>query len=82
MAKMDVFLQYFYTLLVIVRDIVEAIVKHFIPVKYRAKNISGQIVLVTGAGGGIGRPLALGLAKLGCRVVCWDVVESGDDIMI
>lgn len=66
----------------IVCDIVEAIINQFIPVKYRAKNISGQIVLLTGAGGGIGRPLALELAKLGCRVVCWDVVESSDDPMI
>jgi len=68
MTKMNVFLQYFYNLLMIVCDIVEAIVKQFIPVKYWAKNISGQIVLLTGAGGGIGRPLALGLAKLGSRV--------------
>lgn len=77
MAKKDVFLQYFYTFWMIVCDIVEAFLKQFIPVKYRAKNISGQIVLVTGAGGSIGRPPALGLAKLDCRVVCWDVVKSG-----
>jgi len=45
---------------------------------YQAKNISGQIVLLTGAGGGIGRPLALRLAQLGCKVVCWDVAKQGE----
>ena len=57
---------------------IEAIVLSIIPDKYRhKKNISGQIALVTGAGGGIGRLLALGLASQGCRVVCWDIAKQG-----
>ena len=56
---------------------VESIVIRLIPIKYRSKDISGQIALVTGAGGGIGRLLALGLANLGCKVVCWDVAKQG-----
>lgn len=51
--------------------IIQALVLPWIPIKYRSKDISGQIALVTGAGGGIGRLLALGLAKQGCKVVCW-----------
>jgi len=59
--------------------IIESIVIRLIPIKYRAKDISGQIVLVTGAGGGIGRLLALGFANLGCRVVCWDVAKQANE---
>lgn len=57
--------------------ILEATIIRLIPVKFRAKDISGQIALVTGAGGGIGRLLALGLANLGCKVVCLDVAKQG-----
>jgi all-trans-retinol dehydrogenase (NAD+) len=58
---------------------VEAIVKPFVPLKYRAKDVTGQIALVTGAGGGIGRLLSLKLAALGCRVVCWDVAKQANE---
>ena len=57
--------------------IAEALLNKFIPVKYRAKDIKGQIALVTGAGGGIGRHLAVKLARLGCIVVCWDIDNEG-----
>lgn len=60
---------------------IESFIIRLIPVKFRAKNISGQIALVTGAGGGIGRLLALGLANLGCKVVCWDVAKQGKTII-
>ena len=55
----------------------EALVVRFIPMKYRAKDVRGQVALVTGAGGGIGRLIAVGLANLGCKVVCWDVAKQG-----
>ena len=55
----------------------ESLFWSLVPLKYKCKDISGQIVLVTGAGGGIGRLLALGLATLGCKVVCWDVAKQG-----
>ncbi|XP_012270301.1 short-chain dehydrogenase/reductase family 16C member 6 [Orussus abietinus] len=57
--------------------ILESIVKSFIPVKYKMKNISGEIALVTGGGGGLGRLLSLRLADLGAVVVVWDINSSG-----
>ena len=57
--------------------IVEAFLNKFIPVKYRAKDIRGEIALITGAGGCIGRHLAVKLANLGCIVVCWDIDNEG-----
>lgn len=45
--------------------IVESLVVRFIPIRFRSKDISGQIALVTGAGGGIGRLIALGLSNQG-----------------
>lgn len=37
------------------------------------KPINGKIVLITGAGHGIGREVALQFAQLGCVIVCWDI---------
>lgn len=39
-------------------------------------NLRGQRVLITGAGSGIGRLLALGVARRGGRVVIWDLDTS------
>ena len=66
------------SLILILYYVIESIVIKLVPVKLRnSKNVSGQVVVVTGAGGGIGRLLALKLARLGCKVVCWDVIKQG-----
>ncbi|EFN82867.1 short-chain dehydrogenase/reductase family 16C member 6 [Harpegnathos saltator] len=57
--------------------ILKSIVKLFIPKKYKMKSINGEIALVTGGGGGLGRLLSLRLANLGAIVVVWDINESG-----
>jgi len=59
--------------------ILEAIVLFFIPARYRSKNVSGKIVLITGAGSGIGRLMAIRFAKLGSQLVLWDLNEDGND---
>ncbi|KAJ0182269.1 hypothetical protein K1T71_001638 [Dendrolimus kikuchii] len=37
------------------------------------KNLHGETILITGAGHGIGRELAIQLADLGATVICWDI---------
>ncbi|XP_073961605.1 short-chain dehydrogenase/reductase family 16C member 6-like [Choristoneura fumiferana] len=41
------------------------------------KSLKGDVVLVTGGGGGVGRQLAVKLARLGARVVVWDINKEG-----
>ena len=49
----------------------ESFVRLFVPpVK---KDLRGEVVLVTGAGHGIGRCLAIQFAELGCKLVLWDI---------
>lgn len=55
----------------------EAIVLSLIPRRYRAKSIKGEVALITGGAGGIGRLIAAKLAKLGAHVVIWDINKSG-----
>ncbi|KAM6076870.1 estradiol 17-beta-dehydrogenase 11-like [Chlamydotis macqueenii] len=54
---------------------IEAFVKLFVPVK--RKSVSGELVLITGAGHGIGRATALEFAKRQSRLVLWDINKHG-----
>ena len=66
-------------LLLVMWYCIEAILKSLIPRRLRArKNIAGEIVLITGGGSGMGRLLAVEVAKLHATVVLWDVNESGN----
>lgn len=51
-------------------------VQHF--TKKELKDVSGEIVVITGTGHGIGRELALQYTNLGATVVCVDINESGN----
>ncbi|KAK6959474.1 17 beta-hydroxysteroid dehydrogenase 11, partial [Biomphalaria glabrata] len=55
----------------LVYNYILAIISFFVPPK--RKSIAGDIALVTGAGHGIGKELALELSKLGAILVVWDV---------
>lgn len=57
--------------------ITESIVLTLIPRRYRGKNIKGEVALVTGGAGGIGKLIATELANLGCNVVIWDINKIG-----
>ncbi|NXJ57791.1 RDHE2 dehydrogenase, partial [Spizaetus tyrannus] len=49
----------------------------FLVVPRWKKNVSGEIVLITGAGSGVGRVLSLKFASLGATVVLWDINQEG-----
>ncbi|XP_040822634.1 estradiol 17-beta-dehydrogenase 11 isoform X2 [Ochotona curzoniae] len=56
----------------------ESLVKLFIPKK--KKSVSGEIVLITGAGHGIGRQTAYEFAKLKSKLVLWDINKVKADV--
>lgn len=41
-----------------------------------ARDVSNDIVLITGAGHGMGKELSVQYSKLGATVVCWDINEE------
>ncbi|XP_076291544.1 estradiol 17-beta-dehydrogenase 11 [Lasioglossum baleicum] len=57
--------------------IMEAIFLTFVPQRYRAKSVKGEVALVTGGAGGVGSLIAKRLAKLGAHVVIWDINDTG-----
>ncbi|XP_069486616.1 estradiol 17-beta-dehydrogenase 11-like [Ambystoma mexicanum] len=58
-------------LLTVLCAYLESFVKLFIPLK--RKSVSGEIVLITGAGQGMGRLTAFEFAKRGSVLVLWDI---------
>lgn len=42
------------------------------------QDVSGQVVLITGGGGGVGAHLARNFGKLNAKVVIWDVNNEGE----
>ena len=72
-------LEVLYALLLTVYHVIKRIVTMFIPQKMLEKDISGQVVLVTGGGSGIGRLMCLRFARLGATVVTWDINKLGNE---
>nr|CDJ94167.1 C. briggsae CBR-DHS-3 protein [Haemonchus contortus] len=42
------------------------------------KSVKGEVVLITGSGSGLGRGMAIQFAKLGAKLVLWDINEKGN----
>lgn len=67
-------------LVLVVFYLFETIVWAVIPLKWRPrKDVSDEIVLITGGGNGLGRKLAVEFAKLGAIVVSWDINQKGNE---
>jgi len=52
---------------------------YYTVIGYPEKSLSGELALITGGGGGLGRLLALRLVGLGCKVVLWDISKDSID---
>ncbi|KAH8250686.1 hypothetical protein KR038_006583 [Drosophila bunnanda] len=68
--------QFVVLLVRIVLELFVTLVQTFLP-KHQ-KDVSGEIVLITGTGHGIGRELALHYASLGSTVICVDIDEKNN----
>ncbi|XP_069486617.1 17-beta-hydroxysteroid dehydrogenase 13-like [Ambystoma mexicanum] len=71
---MHMFLEILLLFLTAIYSFLEALVKLFIPVK--KKSVRGEVVLVTGAGHGLGRLTAIEFAKLGATLILWDINKN------
>nr|XP_057917465.1 short chain dehydrogenase/reductase family 16C, member 5a [Doryrhamphus excisus]XP_057917466.1 short chain dehydrogenase/reductase family 16C, member 5a [Doryrhamphus excisus] len=72
---MKLFLETLQVILLSIWYNVESFIYCFLPKK--RKNISGEVVLITGAGSGIGRLMAQEFAALGTALVLWDINQEG-----
>ncbi|XP_007949899.1 17-beta-hydroxysteroid dehydrogenase 13 [Orycteropus afer afer] len=72
---MHIVLYYLQVLAIIIYSYLESLVKLFIPQK--RKSVAGEIVLITGAGHGIGRATAYKFAKEKSKLVLWDINKHG-----
>ncbi|KAM4809870.1 17-beta-hydroxysteroid dehydrogenase 13-like [Rhinophrynus dorsalis] len=72
---MNIILEYLLLFVITVYSYLEALVKLLIPLK--RKSVSGNIVLITGSGHGIGRLTAYEFAKLQSILVLWDINKQG-----
>ncbi|KAH8396425.1 hypothetical protein KR222_010069, partial [Zaprionus bogoriensis] len=74
-----------YNIVLLVVDILVLVVKFWVAIfeefirlftTRTEANVSGQFVLITGAGHGMGKEMALQYAALGAKVLCWDINEA------
>ena len=61
----------------VIWQIIQAIFLFFVPPS--RKDVTNEVVFVTGAGSGLGRLLALKMAKLGSTVVCVDINKEANE---
>lgn len=63
--------------IILTQNILEGALEWITPRCFIAKDVSKDIVLITGAGSGLGRQIALEFARLGSSLVLWDINKNG-----
>lgn len=77
-ADLETFGELLWALCYFFYGVTVSIILTFIPRRFRYKDVSGQVVLITGAGSGIGRMMAKKLAlSHGATIVAWDINKQG-----
>ena len=76
--NLDLVLKILFTFVIWPYYTLVALVNLLVPYKYRSKSIKNEVILVTGAGSGLGKSLSKKLAKLGARLVLIDI-DTNDD---
>jgi len=62
--------------------LIESFINFLTPTSWRYKDVSSDTVLITGAASGIGRLLSYEFAKLGCKLILWDIDKNGLDVTV
>ena len=62
-----------YSLLILFKSMLS----FFVPNRFKKKDVSNDVILITGGGSGFGRELAIRLGKLGAKIVIWDINLNG-----
>nr|CAB3254195.1 estradiol 17-beta-dehydrogenase 11 [Phallusia mammillata] len=60
---------------IVLKSLVETILRWILPAKY--KSVEGEVCLITGAGNGMGRLLAMEFAKRKAKLILWDMDQAG-----
>ena len=76
------FLEFLVCLAKVLWIVLVTLVKSVIPFWRKEKDVSKETVLITGSGSGIGRLMALRFAKLGAKVVLWDINREGNEAVL
>lgn len=81
MLKLVLFVAYqtVFTLIIALYTTIICLVKQFIPYRYRCKSVSGELILITGAGSGLGKLMAHRFSKLGAKLVLVDIDEKANE---
>ena len=67
------------TIIMILLGALKSIYHQIVPHKYRSKSVKGEVILVTGAGSGLGKLMSKKFAALGAKLVLVDVDQANNE---